>query len=114
MAQSNLVKFRFRPGGKEKWLRWCEELKRRAPEVQESLRAEAVQAEACFLAEDGEHVFYFIQAENLAHSHQVSAASPRPIDRQHKMEREGALEFISNFPALFQFDQGVAEQGENI
>lgn len=65
MTQTKLVKLRFKPGQRQAWLDWSEELKSRRDEVLATLQNEGVVSEACFMSDDGESVFYFLEAEDL-------------------------------------------------
>jgi hypothetical protein len=39
MSEARLLKFRFRPDGREKWLDWSEALKRRSEDLERAERA---------------------------------------------------------------------------
>ena len=65
MSEARLFKFRFKPDGKEKWLAWAEQLKRRSHEVFETLRSEGVILEACFVSPEEDAIYYFVGAESL-------------------------------------------------
>lgn len=104
MAEVRLVKFRFKPDGRKKWLAWSEELKRRAEEVFQTLRDEGVVVEACFLAPEEDAVYYFVAAENLAQAEQTWRRSPHVIDREHMQAKSTALEPGVPLECLFFFD----------
>jgi hypothetical protein len=104
MAEARLLKFRFKPGGKKKWLEWSEEMKRRSREVLETLRNEGVIAEACFLSPEEDAVYYFVGAEDLERGEKAFSVSPYPIDREHMQVKSAALQQIAGLKCLFFFD----------
>jgi len=66
MTEVYLVKHKFHPvTGKKEWLKWSEELKRREQEVISTLQQEGVRLEACFLSEDEDSVYHFMEVEDL-------------------------------------------------
>lgn len=101
---TRLVQFKFKPEGKEAWLSWAEELKRRKEEVTATLKSEGVVSEACFLAPDGESVFYFMESEDFDKVAHVAAESSHAIDAEHKKARERSLEFVAELTCLFNFE----------
>ncbi len=103
MTQVELVRFRVKQGQKKAWLEWCEELKRRENEVLVTLRNEGVISEACFFSDDGETVYYFVEAENLEKAHTTGRRSALPIDKQHRLISESSLEGAERVKALFNF-----------
>jgi hypothetical protein len=103
MTQVELVRLRIKQGQREAWLEWCDELKRRKNEVLETLRNEGVISEACFFSDDGESVFYFIEAENLETAHATGRRSVLPIDKQHRLISESSLEKGERMKTLFNF-----------
>jgi L-rhamnose mutarotase len=105
MTNVTLVKLRIKPGGKQIWLDWSEELKRRRAEVVATLRSENVASESCFMSEDGEYVFYFMEAEDLEAARRAVAEHPHPIDVEHKEARRSSLEFVAELKCLFHFEQ---------
>ena len=46
MSQVRLVQFRFKPGKKQIWLDWCEQLKQRVDEGMKTLKGERVLSES--------------------------------------------------------------------
>ena len=104
MAETYLVKHRFVPGtGKAEWLRWSQELKKRESEVIQTLKQEGVHLEACFLSEDEESVYYFLEVENLEKAYEVFEKSNLAIDREHVIVRESAFESSLYLKNLFVF-----------
>ncbi len=101
MTEVLLARAKINDGQKERWLNWCEELKRREPEVMETLEAEGVISEACFLSPDGEYVYYFMESSDLS----KASSSPHgfPIDKEHIIAREAALGTREKMTVLFNF-----------
>lgn len=104
MTEVKLVKFRFKSGKKKIWLDWSEELKRRKDEVIATLKNEGVLSESCFISEDGEEVYYFMEAEDFEKAKKAIEKSTRPIDEDHKKAREASLEKIEVLKSLFHFE----------
>ena len=103
MAEARLLTFRFKPGGKKKWLDWSEEMKRRSEEVLATLRNEGVIAEACFLSPEEDAVYYFVGAEDLQRGESAFQSSPYPSDREHMAVKSAALEQVAGLKCLFFF-----------
>ena len=104
MTNVKLVKFKFKPNTKQIWIDWSEELKQRKDEVVETLKNEGVVSEACFISEDGEYVYYFMEAEDFEKARNAVIENPHPIDADHKKARESSLELVSKLECLFHFD----------
>jgi len=94
-----LARAKIKEGQKERWLNWCEELKRREPEVMETLEAEGVISEACFLSADEGYVYYFMESPDLS----KTSSHDFPIDKEHKVERQATLESMVKMRVLFNF-----------
>ncbi len=103
MTDVSLVKFKIKEGQKEAWLKWCEELKRRKSEVLQTLGNEGVIAEACFLSDDEESVYYFVEALNLETAHSIYRRSTLPIDKEHKVTTDSTLQRVGQMRVLFHF-----------
>jgi len=103
MSQVKLVKFKFKPEGKQTWLDWSEELKRRKDEVIATLKDEGVRSESCFLDSDGETLYYFMEAEDFEKVRTAADKSTHPIDADHKVARQTSLEKIESLEVLFHF-----------
>ncbi len=101
---AKLVHFKFKPGAKQIWLNWSQELRRRRDEVIATLKNEGVVSESCFLSEDGESVYYFMEAEDFEKVRTTAASSPHPIDADHKSARTSSLEAIGPLECLFHFE----------
>ena len=101
---TRLVQFKFKPAGKDIWLSWAEELKRRKEEVIATLKDEGVVSEACFMAPDGESVFYFMESKDFEKVADMAAQSGHTIDVEHKKAREQSLEFVAELTCLFNFE----------
>lgn len=99
-----MVKLKFKPGAKQIWLDWSEELKRRKDEVIATLKNEGVVSESCFISEDGESVYYFMEAEDFEKVKQAVTENPHPIDSDHKKARESSLELSARLECLFHFE----------
>ena len=104
MTQVSLYKFAFKPNAKQAWLNWSEELKRRKDEVLATLKDEGVVSEACFISPDGEHVYYFMEAEDFEKVKNAATQSTHPIDAEHKTVRLNSLEFVAKLDCLFHFE----------
>lgn len=104
MTTVKLVRFKFKPGAKQIWLDWSEELKQRKQEVIKTLKNEGVVSESCFISHDGEEVFYFMEAEDFNKAQNAVTLNPHPIDKDHKMARESSLEFVERMGHLFHFE----------
>ena len=87
-----MARFDIKKGQRDIWLKWCKEAKRRQSEVLETMRNEGVVSEACFLSADEEHVYYFMEAENLEKANTTFQQSSFPIDREHKRISASTLE----------------------
>jgi len=104
MTEVYLVKHKFRPvTGKKEWLKWSEELKRREQEVISTLRQEGVRLEACFLSEDEDSVYYFMEVEDLKKAYEVFEKSKIPVDREHEKVKASAFEDEVYLKKLFVF-----------
>ncbi|MFA7309045.1 MAG: DUF6176 family protein [Patescibacteria group bacterium] len=104
MTNVKLIKFRFKPGAKRIWINWSEELKHRNSEVVETLKNEGVISESCFISEDGESIYYFMEAEDFEKTRKAVANSIYLIDADHKKARESSLEFVAKLECLFHFE----------
>lgn len=104
MTEVKLIKFKFKPNGKHIWLDWSEELKQRKNEVIATLKNEGVVSESCFISENGEHIYYFMEATDFQKVEEAVKGKPHPIDAEHKKAREDSLEFIAELECLFHFD----------
>ncbi|HEY5383018.1 MAG TPA: DUF6176 family protein [Candidatus Paceibacterota bacterium] len=104
MTQVSLYKFAFKSGAKQAWLDWSEELKSRKDEVVATLKNEGVVSESCFISADGEHIYYFMEAEDFEKAKNAVAKSIHPIDADHKKVREASLEFVAKLDCLFHFE----------
>jgi len=104
LTEVYLAKHKLVPGtGKEDWLHWSEELKKREAEVVRTLRQEGVHLEACFLSEDEESVYYFLEVENLEKAYEVFEKSKLSIDRDHEKVRNSSFESSVYLKNLFVF-----------
>ncbi len=72
-------------------------------EVLQTLRNEGVNSEACFFSDDGESVYYFIEAESLEKAHATGRRSTVPIDKRHRLISESSLEGVERMKTLFNF-----------
>lgn len=104
MSEARLLKFRFKPDGKQKWLDWSEAIKRRSVEVFETLRNEGVVAEACFLSSEEDAIYYFVAAEDLERAETAARRSRYVIDQEHAQVKSAALERVARLECLFFFD----------
>lgn len=104
MSHLRLIKTRFKEGKKTVWLDWCKELKKRSDEVLETLRNEGVTVEACFLSEDEQCVYYFMQADDFEKAKKAVEKSIFPIDIEHQEKRETCLEKVADLQCLFFFE----------
>ena len=104
MSEVKLVKVRFKEGKKQIWLDWCEELKKRSAEVLETLKNEGVILEACFLSEDEQCVYYFMEADDFKKATAAVKKNTFPIDKEHRKKREMSLELVAELECLFFFE----------
>jgi len=100
---AKLVKFIFTQGQKQAWLDWSKELQRRKDEVIQTLKNEGVISEACFISEDGESVYYYMEAADFEKVKKSVQESPFPIDLEHKEICGASLEFVEELKPLFYF-----------
>jgi L-rhamnose mutarotase len=98
-----LVKLKIKEGKKQKWIEWCEEDKRRSYEVLETLKNEGMISEACFLSEDENFVYYFMESDNFEKVSEAYRNSTFPIDKEHEAISKETLEFVANLKVLFNF-----------
>lgn len=103
MTEIKLVKLEIKKGKKDKWLNWCDELKKRQKEVIETLKKEGVKSEACFISENGEEIYYFMEADNLEKAKEVALKSNYKIDSEHKSIKTETLEKVETLKQLFFF-----------
>jgi len=104
MTKVKLLKFRFKPGSKQIWLDWSKELERRKEEVIASMKKEGMISEACFISDDGEFVYYFVETNDFGKTQKSIEENPNPIDIEHKKSRESSLEFVGKQECLFHFN----------
>jgi L-rhamnose mutarotase len=104
MTTAKLVKFKFKPEAKKIWLDWSEELKHRKDEVIATLKNEGVVSESCFISDDGEYVYYFMESEDFEKAIMAVTENPHPIDIDHKKARAASLEFVCKLDCLFHFE----------
>lgn len=104
MSEVRMAKFIFKPNGKQIWLDWCEELKKRSEEVIETLKNEGVYTEACFISPQENAVYYFIEMEDVEKAKQAFARSTFLIDAEHRKARQISLEKVEEFKPLFYFE----------
>lgn len=107
MKNISLVKFTFTPTGKNAWLEWCDELKRRSDEVYETLKNEGVRMEACFLSESENACYYVMQADDVERALKTSEKSQLPIDVEHKNAFKRSLVYAEKYKPLFFFAENV-------
>ena len=86
------------------WLKWRQELKGRKKEIVATLVNEKMVSESCFLSEDNQFVFYFMEAEDFAHARKAADLSPFPIDSEHRKIRDACLEPVGKLEELFHFE----------
>jgi [ribosomal protein S5]-alanine N-acetyltransferase len=103
MSELKLLKLTLKPDAKSGWLRWCEELEKRTPEVVETMRSEGMLLEAAFLSKDGESVYYVVEANNLEKARAAARNSPYPIDREHRQVFWSSFGEIEPLEALLYF-----------
>jgi len=63
-----------------------------------------VVSESCFISEDGEYAYYFMEAEGFEKVRAAVTNNPHPIDADHKAVRERSLEFVEKMECLFHFE----------
>ncbi len=104
MSQVKLIKVKLKENGKQIWLDWSEELMRRKEEVLATLKNEKVLSESCFLSEDEEYVYYFMEAEDLVKAKEAVTSNPHPIDLDHQKAKQASLGEGKRLKCLFHFD----------
>ena len=104
MSNVRLVQMKFQPEKKQVWLDWCEQLKNRSEEVIETLKSEGVRTEACFLSEDGNSIFYFMEVSDLEKEKAAVESSTFQIDKDHREARLQSLERGHVLTTLFFFE----------
>ena len=103
MSHVRLVRLKFKPGKKQIRLDWCEQLKQRTDEVMETLQSEGTLSESCFVSQDGESLYYFMEAEDLLRAKQAVQDSTFQIDQDHRSARMASLDFVEELEPLFHF-----------
>ncbi len=85
MTDVVLVRQKLRPGKTETMRAWCAELESREDEVFETLENEGVYTESRFLrsTDEGDFLFTFMEAEDIAASKEAVANSNFDIDDDH-------------------------------
>ncbi|MCO8246301.1 DUF6176 family protein [Haladaptatus sp. AB643] len=85
MTEVVLVRQKHHPGKTEKLRAWCDELEAREDEVFETLENEGVHTESRFLrsTDDGDFLFTFMEAEDIAASKKAVEESEFDIDDDH-------------------------------
>ena len=83
----------------KRWRDWCEQIMERADEAIETLIEEGVTFEACWEL-DG-HVYGVMVADDLEAAWEHSKQSTRPIDEEHRREREACLKRVSAGEQLY-------------
>lgn len=104
MSQAVLVKFKFKSWNEQIWFDRCEELKIRSDEVLETLKEEWVSCEACFLDEQEQCIYYFMQAEDFDKVKEVATSSTHSIDIDHTIKKSLSIERIWSLKQLFHFE----------
>ncbi|MDP3964988.1 MAG: DUF6176 family protein, partial [bacterium] len=104
MTQVKLVKFKIKEGQKQLWLDWYKELQPRKDEVLETLKNETVVSESCFLSEEGDYVYYFVEAEDMETAQAAFKKSAFTIDPEHREKRMASLEKVGQLEELFHFE----------
>lgn len=105
MTEVRLAKIRFKEGQKQKWLEWCVEVKRRPSEVMETLKNEGMISESCFLSEDENAIYYFMESDDFKKVQDAYRHSHFPIDKEHQAVQEMTLDAKSakELKVLFNF-----------
>jgi len=93
MTEVRLTKVNMKQGQKQRWLDWCEEMKRRSSEVLETLKNEGMISESCFLSEEENAIYYFMESEDFKKSFDAYRSSTFPIDKEHQAIQEATLDF---------------------
>ncbi|MDQ5901617.1 MAG: hypothetical protein QG580_332 [Patescibacteria group bacterium] len=104
MSQVKLIKIKLKENGKQIWLDWSDELMRRKEEVLATLKNEKVLSESCFLSEDEEYVYYFMEAEDFDLAKEAVKNNPHPIDLDHQKAKQGSFAEGKPLKCLFHFE----------
>jgi hypothetical protein len=93
MTEVVLVRQQIRPGKTKRLREWCAELESRQDEVFKTLDNEAVYTECRFLrsTDDGDFLFTFMEAADIAESKAAVEASDFDIDDEHAAAMEEVL-----------------------
>jgi len=93
MTDVVLVRQELRPGKTERLREWCTELESREEEVFETLDNEGVYTECRFLrsTDDGDFLFTFMEAADIAESKAAVEDSDFDIDDEHAAVMEEVL-----------------------
>jgi hypothetical protein len=85
---------KVKPDAIERVRAWAAEIKRRRQEAMETLRAETVLLESCFLehAADGDYMVGIMIAQDFERASAVAASSTHAIDAYHKQFKRESLE----------------------
>ncbi len=103
MTEVRLSRLKIKEGKKRKWLDWCAELKNRSEEVLETLKNEGTLSEACFLSEEENTIYYFMESDNFEKVSEAYRNSPYPIDKEHRAITRETLEPGVGLKVLFNF-----------
>ena len=104
MSEVLLLKFKIKPEKKKIWLDWCNESKRRKEEVLATLRLEGMYTESCFLSQDGNYVYHFMEAKDLKQAQEIYKKSESEIDIKYKEKQQLSLEYVETLTELFHFE----------
>jgi hypothetical protein len=102
MSEVYLGKYKVKD--RQKWLDWAKKLKIREDEVISTLKNEHVLSESCFISDDGEYVYYFMEAESMDKAKEASKHSTFAIDKEHREIHRLSLEKVEVMKNLFHFE----------
>lgn len=103
MTDVVLTRQRVADGKTDELRKWCAELADRTEEVRATLCDEEMFTESAFLerTDDGDYLYYYMEAEDVPAALDAFAASDHGIDREHR-ERMGDV--VAEDPTLDEFE----------
>jgi len=105
MTEVRLIRVKMKESQKQRWLEWCAEMKRRSSEVLKTLKNEGMISESCFLSEEENAIYYFMESEDFKKAFDAYRSSTFPIDKEHQAMQEATLDSSSSkeLTVLFNF-----------
>lgn len=94
MGEVVCVRVRLKPGSLARVEEWARTLRERREEALETLRLEGVTVESVFLehAPDGDHLIYYMRAQDLERAYRVGRELAHDIQRYHEAFKRDAFD----------------------